>query len=57
MSGTRAMSGSAAMRLRNVAIACFGIEQALVHIDVEDLRAVLDLLRARRRAPRRSRRR
>ena len=44
ITGTRAMSGSAAIRLRNVAMRLLGIEQALVHVDVEDLRAVLDLL-------------
>ena len=44
ITGTRAMSGSAAISLRKVVIAVFGVEQALVHVDVDDLRAVLDLL-------------
>ena len=46
ITGTRAMSGSAAIRLRNVDHRLLGIEQALVHVDVDDLRAVLDLSRA-----------
>ncbi len=51
MTGTRAMSGSAAIRLRKVTIACLGIEQALVHVHVDDLRAVLHLVaRDRQRA-------
>ena len=57
ITGTRAMSGSAAIRLRKVTIACFGIEQALVHVDVDDLRAVLDLLARDVERARRSRRR
>ena len=44
ITGTRAMSGSAAISLRKVVIATLGVEQALVHVDVDDLRAVLDLL-------------
>ena len=44
MIGTREMSGSAAIRLRNVTMALLGIEHALVHVDVEDAGAVLDLL-------------
>ena len=44
ITGTLAMSGSAATRLRKVVIACFGIEQALVHVDVDHLGAVLDLV-------------
>jgi hypothetical protein len=44
ITGTRAMSGSAATRLRKVDHRRFGIEQALVHVDVDDLRAVLDLV-------------
>ncbi len=39
MIGTRAMSGSAATRFKNLTIACSEIEQALVHVDVDDLRA------------------
>ena len=51
MTGTRAMSGSAAIRLRNVVIAASRVEQALVHVDVDDLRAARDLLaRDRERA-------
>ena len=38
------MSGSDAMRLRNVAIAFSESSRPFVHVDVEDLRAVLDLL-------------
>ena len=55
ITGTRAMSGSAATRLRNVTIAASGIEQALVHVDVDDLGAVLDLVARDLRARRRSR--
>ena len=44
MIGTLAMSGSAAISLRNVSMATLGVEQALVHVDVDDLRAGLDLL-------------
>ena len=44
ITGTRAMSGSAAIRLRKRDHRLLGIEQALVHVDVDDLRAVLDLL-------------
>ena len=44
MIGTRAMSGSAAISLRKVSIASSAVEQALVHVDVDDLRAGLDLL-------------
>ena len=44
MTGTRAMSGSAAIRLQVLRHRRFGIDQALVHVDVEDLRAVRDLL-------------
>ena len=46
------MSGSLAIRFRNVTIACSLIEQAFVHVDVDHLRAVLDLVardRERRR--------
>ena len=38
------MSGSAATRLRKVGHGLLGIEQALVHVDVDDLGAGLDLL-------------
>ena len=38
------MSGSAAIRLRNSTIAFFGVDQALVHVDVDDLGAVRDLV-------------
>ena len=44
MTGTLAMSGSAAMRLRYSTIAFFEVDQALIHVDVDDLRAVLDLV-------------
>ncbi len=44
MTGTRAMSGSAATRLQERHHRLLGIEQALVHVDVDDLRAVLDLV-------------
>ena len=44
ITGTRAMSGSAATRLRKVHHRLLGIEQPLVHVDVDDLRAVLDLV-------------
>ena len=44
ITGTRAMSGSAAIRLRKVDHRLLAVEQALVHVDVDDLRAVLDLL-------------
>ena len=44
ITGTRAMSGSAATRLRNSTIAASESMQALVHVDVDDLRAVGDLV-------------
>ena len=44
ITGTRAISGSAAISLRKVVIAILGVEQALVHVDVDHLRAVLDLI-------------
>ena len=44
ITGTRAMSGSAATRLRNSTMAFCGIEQAFVHVDVDDLRAIGDLI-------------
>ena len=44
ITGTRAMSGSAAMRLRNVGHRLDRVDQALVHVDVDDLGAVLDLV-------------
>ena len=44
MTGTRAMSGSAAIRFRKRTIAASRVEHALVHVDVDDLRAALDLL-------------
>ena len=44
ITGTRAMSGSAATRLRNSTIALLRIEQAFVHIDVDDLRAIGHLI-------------
>ena len=44
ITGMRAMSGSAAMRLRKIGHRLLGVEQGLVHVDVDDLRAVLDLV-------------
>ena len=44
MIGTRAMSGSAATRFRNSTIARLRVEQAFVHVDVDDLRAVRHLI-------------
>ena len=46
MIGTRAISGSAAISFRKVVMACSAVEQPLVHVDVDHLRAILDLLRA-----------
>jgi hypothetical protein len=54
ITGTRAMSGSEATRFRKRDHRRLGVEHALVHVDVDDLRAVLHLLRATP-APRRSR--
>jgi hypothetical protein len=44
MTGTRAMSGSLAIRFRNRAHRRGRVEHRLVHVDVDDLRAVLHLL-------------
>ncbi len=44
MMGTRAMSGSAASRLRKARHGLLAVEHALVHVHVEDVRAALDLL-------------
>ena len=44
MTGTRAMSGSAAIRFRNSDHRPFGIDQAFVHVDVDDLGAIGDLI-------------
>ena len=44
MIGTRATSGSEAIRFRKRHHGLLGIEHALVHVDVDDLRAVVDLL-------------
>ena len=38
------MSGSAAMRFRNVTIALLRIEHPFIHVDVDDLRAAFDLV-------------
>ena len=57
ITGTRAMSGSAAIRLRKVDHRLFRIEQPFVHVDVDDLRAVLDLLARDRERGRHNRRR
>jgi hypothetical protein len=46
ITGTRAMSGSAAIRFRKRGHGLDGVQQALVHVDVDDLGAVLHLLRA-----------
>ena len=53
MIGTRAISGSVAMRFRNVVIAASRVEHALVHVDVEDVGAAAHLLERDRRARRR----
>ena len=44
ITGTRAMSGSAATRLRKVTIAFSESSRPFVHVDVDDLGAVLDLV-------------
>ena len=44
MTGTRAISGSVAMRFRNVRHRLLGVEHALVHVDVEDVGAAAHLL-------------
>ena len=44
MIGTRAMSGSLAIRLQEAHHRGLAVEHGLVHVDVDDLRAVLDLL-------------
>ena len=44
ITGTRAMSGSPAIRFKKLFHRGLRIEHALVHVDVDDLRAVLDLL-------------
>jgi hypothetical protein len=44
MIGTREMSGSEAISLRKRSIAADRVEHRLVHVDVDHLRAVLDLL-------------
>ena len=44
ITGTRLMSGSAVISLRNRRHRLDRVEQPLVHVDVDDLRAVLDLL-------------
>ncbi len=44
ITGTRAMSGSAGNQIQELHHRRFGIEQAFVHIDVDDLGAVFDLL-------------
>jgi hypothetical protein len=44
MIGTREMSGSDAMSLRKALHRSLRVEHRLVHVDVDDLRAVLDLL-------------
>ena len=44
MTGTRATSGSPAIMRRKVVIASATVEQALIHVHIDDLGAVLDLL-------------
>ena len=44
MIGIRATSGSVAMRLRKVVIACDAVEQVGVHVHVEEVRAAAHLL-------------
>jgi hypothetical protein len=44
MTGTREMSGSEAIRFRNFTMAALESSMGLVHVDVDDLRAVLHLL-------------
>ena len=44
ITGTRLMSGSAAMSWRNVTIAACGVEHPLVHVHVDHLGAALHLL-------------
>jgi hypothetical protein len=48
MIGTRAISGSPAISFRKRSIAAAAVEHRLVHVDVDDLRAVLDLLAGHR---------
>ena len=44
ITGTRAMSGSAATRLQELDHDLLRIQQAFVHVDVDDLGAVVDLI-------------
>ena len=44
MIGSRAISGSDAIRSRKRAIACRPVEQVGVHVDVEDVRATAHLV-------------
>ena len=44
ITGTRAMSGSAASRFRKRVITAVAVEQAFVHVDVDDVRPAFDLL-------------
>ena len=44
ITGTRAMSGSRGDEVEELDHRLLGIEQALVHVDVDDLRAVRDLV-------------
>jgi hypothetical protein len=44
ITGTRAISGSAAISFEKGRHRIFSVEQALVHVDVDDLRAIFDLL-------------
>lgn len=44
MTGTLDMSGSEATRFRKVVIAFFGIQHPFIHVDVDDLGTVFNLL-------------
>ena len=48
MTGTRLMSGSLATSLRKRSMAATAVDHPLVHVDVDDLGAALDLLRGHR---------
>ncbi len=50
ITGTRAMSGSAAMRFSKRRHGLHAVDQALVHVHIDDLRTVLHLLAGQRTA-------
>ena len=56
MIGSRAISGSVAMKFRNVGHRLLGVEHALVHVDVEDVGAAAHLIERHVDGRRRSRR-